>query len=107
MSTDSAEKELVKRITANPKYQELVAGRSCTQWVLSVVMLVIYFSFILVVAFAPKSLGTKISPDSIISVGIPFGVSVIVSAFILTGIYVYKANSKYDELVSQIKEDVK
>ncbi|WP_420886847.1 DUF485 domain-containing protein [Candidatus Magnetaquicoccus inordinatus] len=99
--------ELVKRITANPKYQELVIRRSCFAWILSVVMLIIYYSFIVIVAFWPKSLGTKISPDSVISVGIPFGVFIILSAFLLTGIYVRRANSKYDALISDIKEELK
>jgi len=31
---------------------------------------------------------------------------VIVSAFILTGIYVFRANSEFDRLTSEIKEEV-
>jgi uncharacterized membrane protein (DUF485 family) len=34
--------------------------------------------------------------------GIPIGLFVIVSAFVLTGIYVRKANTTFDELNGQI-----
>jgi uncharacterized membrane protein (DUF485 family) len=38
------------------------------------------------------------------TIGIPIGLFVIVSAFVLTGIYVSKANSKYDTLIRRIVE---
>ena len=107
MNNDPVDAALVQRIKANPKYQELVAKRSGYAWFLSIVMLVIYYAFILVVAFAPKSLGDKISPESVISIGIPIGVLIILSAFILTGLYVFRANSTYDELTRQVKEETK
>ncbi|MEO5352089.1 MAG: DUF485 domain-containing protein [Magnetococcus sp. XQGC-1] len=107
MNNDPVDAALVQRIKANPKYQELVAKRTGFAWFLSIVMLIIYYAFILVVAFAPKSLGDKIAPESVISIGIPIGVLIIVSAFILTGIYVFRANSTYDELTRQVKEETK
>jgi uncharacterized membrane protein (DUF485 family) len=107
MSNESVDSEVIKRIKANPKYLELVIRRSCFAWILSVTMLIIYYAFIVVVAFWPKSLGTKISADSVISVGIPLGVAIILSAFVLTGFYVRRANSKYDTLIHEIKEDLK
>ncbi len=41
------------------------------------------------------------------TIGIPIGLGVILSAFILTGIYVARANSTYDELTRKIIEKVK
>jgi uncharacterized membrane protein (DUF485 family) len=38
------------------------------------------------------------------TIGIPIGLFVIASAFVLTGIYVSKANSKYDTLIRRIVE---
>jgi uncharacterized membrane protein (DUF485 family) len=69
-------------------------------------MLVIYYGFILVIAFAPKVLGTPLSAGSVITVGIPVGLGVIVSAFVLTGIYVARANSQFDRLTREIKEEL-
>jgi uncharacterized membrane protein (DUF485 family) len=92
------------RIEQDPNYQELVRRRSSLGWMLSVIMLVIYFGFILLVAYAPKFLGTPIG-TGVTTIGIPIGLSVIVLAFLLTGIYVRKANSSYDTLIRKIVED--
>ena len=41
------------------------------------------------------------------TVGIPLGLFVIISAFVLTGIYVRRANSEFDALIRQIIEEAK
>lgn len=87
----------------NPNYQELVRRRSSLGWTLSLIMLVIYFGYILLVAFAPKFLGIRLG-TGVMTIGIPIGLFVIVSAFVLTGIYVRKANAKYDVLIRRIVE---
>ena len=92
-----------ERIKQDPNYRELVRERSSLGWTLSLIMLVIYFGFILLVAFAPKFLGTPIG-TGVTTIGIPIGLFVIVSAFVLTGIYVSKANAKYDVLIRRIVE---
>ncbi len=94
-------------IEKNPKFQELVATRKSLGWTLSIVMLVIYFGFILLVAFDRQFLGTPLSAAGVTTIGIPIGLAVIVSAFVLTGIYVVKANARYDELTRQIVEESK
>ncbi|MBF0137524.1 MAG: DUF485 domain-containing protein [Magnetococcus sp. DMHC-1] len=93
-----------KRILSNPKYHELVRKRRRFAWTLSIIMLVIYYAFIVVIAFKPAILATQITSDSIITIGIPIGVGIILSAFILTWIFVMRANGAYDRLTSEIKE---
>jgi uncharacterized membrane protein (DUF485 family) len=90
-------------IQRDPDYQELVRRRSSLGWTLSLIMLVIYFGFILLVAYAPKFLGMRLG-TGVTTIGIPIGLFVIVSAFVLTGIYVSIANSKYDALIRRIVE---
>src|ERR1700730_15748179 len=90
-------------IQRDPNYQELVRRRSSLGWTLSLIMLVIYFGFILLVAYAPKFLGMRLG-TGVTTIGIPIGLFVIASAFVLTGIYVSKANSKYDTLIRRIVE---
>jgi uncharacterized membrane protein (DUF485 family) len=87
----------------DPNYQELVRQRSSFGWTLSLIMLVIYFGFILLVAYAPKFLGMRIG-TGVMTIGIPIGLFVIVSAFVLTGIYVRRANATYDVLIRRIVE---
>jgi uncharacterized membrane protein (DUF485 family) len=96
--------DIVKRIQANPKYTELVTQRRSFGWMLSIIMLVIYYGFVLVVAFNPALLGTKIGAG-VTTLGIPVGIAVILSAFILTGIYVVRANGRYDRLIADIKAE--
>ena len=95
-----------QRIESNPKFRQLVESRGRLATILSITMLVIYFGFILIVAFAPEFLGTPIG-DSVITIGIPIGLLVIVSAFVLTGIYVAKANSTFDQLNDELLREVK
>jgi len=92
------------RIEQDPNYQELVRRRSSLGWMLSLIILVIYFGFILLVAYAPKFLGTRMGAG-VTTIGIPIGLAVIVVAFVLTGIYVRKANSSYDALIRKIVGD--
>lgn len=99
--------EMVDRIKNDPDFLQLVNVRSKFAWTLTIVMLVIYFGFVLVIAFDPSLLGTPLSEGSVTTVGIPVGVGVIISAFILTGIYVRRANSEFDELTARIKAKAK
>ena len=95
------------KIRQNPKFAGLVQQRNNLARVLTIVMLVLYFGFILLVAFAPGFLGTPISGGSVTTIGIPVGLLVIISAFVLTGIYVAKANTTFDSLNQQILEESK
>lgn len=98
--------DTVTTIRNHPKYQELVKKRTRFSWIMAIIMLLIYYSFIMTIAFAPGFLGTPISEDAVTTVGIPIGIGVIISAFILTGIYVVRANTKFDRLNAEIKEEV-
>jgi uncharacterized membrane protein (DUF485 family) len=93
-------------IRQEPLFRELVDKRTRFAWQLSAAMLVIYFGFIAIIAFAPKLLATPIG-GGVTTVGIPVGLLVIVSAFVLTGLYVHRANSQFDPITRQIMEKVK
>jgi uncharacterized membrane protein (DUF485 family) len=99
--------DVLKRVQSNPKFLELVHKKTSLGWTLSAVMLVIYYGFILLLAFAPKVLGTPLSAGSVTTVGIPIGVLIILSAFVLTGVYVRKANTEFDQLNQEIVEEAK
>ncbi len=99
-------KEQVLEIKNNPKYQKLVGTRRRFAWTLTIIMLVVYYTFILLIAFSPETLGAKISPDSMITVGIPVGLAIIVFSFVMTGIYVRRANGEFDGLLSDLKNDI-
>ena len=99
--------ELVDRIKNDPDFLKLVSERSRFAWILTIIILVIYFGFVLIIAFDPSFLGTPLFEGSVTTIGIPIGVGVILSAFILTGIYVRLANGEFDELTRRIKAKAK
>ncbi|WP_373073983.1 DUF485 domain-containing protein [Sulfurimonas sp.] len=100
------EKELVEKIKANPDYQKLVKVRTSFAVKLTIAMLVVYFAFILTIAFNPAALGAPLGADTVTTIGIPVGIAVIVFAFVLTGIYTKRANSEFDELANAVKKSV-
>ena len=100
-------KELVDRIKNNPKYTELITKRSSFAAKLAIFMLVIYYGFILVIAFDKEFFATKLSDEGVMTVGWPIGAAIILIAFITTLIYVVRANGEFEELEMAIKNDVK
>lgn len=98
--------DIYERIEKTPQFKQLVARRERFAWLLSAIMLGLYVTFILLIAFAPQLLGTPISAGSVTTWGIPMGVGLILSAFILTGIYVYRANGEFDTLNQAILDEV-
>ena len=92
----------VRRIYQSPAFAQLRARRGRFGLVLTVLMCTIYYGFVLTVAFAPQLLATKI--DEVITLGIPLGLGVIVSAIVLTAVYVYRANREFDRLAAEALE---
>jgi uncharacterized membrane protein (DUF485 family) len=99
--------EAVKKIVNDPNFITLTRERSKFGWILTVAMLVVYFAFILVIAFNPSFFGTPLAEGGVTTVGIPVGVGVIIFAFVITGIYVKRANSEFDDLTNKIKSKAK
>ncbi|MBP6123763.1 MULTISPECIES: DUF485 domain-containing protein [Providencia] len=95
-----------KKVEDNPRFKELVRKRSRFSWLLSAITLILYVGFIFLIAFDPSWLGTPISEGSYITRGIPVGVGLIVISFVLTGLYVIRANSEYDRLTAEILQEV-
>ena len=89
----------------NPRFQELVRRRSSFAWTLAIVMLVIYYGFILLVAFGKGFLATRIG-SGVMTVGIPLALGVIVMAFVLTAVYVQRANGEFDKLTDELTREV-
>ncbi len=98
---------LYKQIYADPEFHELERKRGVFSWTLACITLLVYFSFILVIAFVPEWFARPISEGSIITWGIPCGLGVIFLSFILTGIYVFRANGEFDHLTRDIVDHVR
>jgi len=100
------QEDMIHKIKSNPKYHELVSKRNSFKWIMAIIMLVVYYAFILTIAFDKEFMAQPLSAGSVTTIGIPIGVAVIVFAFVLTGIYVFRANAVFDKLTREIKEEV-
>ena len=98
--------DIAKKVRANPKFAELVRTRSSLGLKLTIATLVLYYGYILLIAFDPKLLGTKLGAG-VMTLGMPVGLVVIILSFVLVGIYVKKANAAFDRLTQQIVEETK
>ncbi len=98
-------KEQIEQVKNNPKYQELVKKRSKFAWTLSIIMLVVYYAFIMTIAFDPELLGTKMG-SGVMTIGIPIGLAIIFISFLLSGIYVRRANGEFDALTKEVREEL-
>jgi len=95
-------KELVERIKANPKYNELISKRSSFAIKLAVFVLIVYYGFILTIAFDKEIFATKLSEDSVMTIAWPIAIIIILIAFFSTLIYVIKANGEFEDLEMSI-----
>ena len=95
---------MVERIQRNPKYQQLKRTRSRYGWMLTILMLVVYYGYIGLIAFDKEFLARPLGAG-VTTIGIPIGMAVIVFSVIITGLYVRRANGEFDAMTREIIED--
>ena len=95
---------MVERVQRNPKYQQLKQARSRFGWLLTILMLVVYYGYIGLIAFDKEFLARPLG-TGVTTIGIPIGMAVIVFTIAIVGIYVRRANREYDALTRDILED--
>ncbi len=88
--------------SAAQRLRDLGRARTRIGLSLTAAVVIIYFGFIGAVAFAKPLLGWQVAPG--LSIGILFGASVIVAAWLLTWIYVRWANVHYDGALRALRE---
>lgn len=99
--------DLYQQIENSAHFRELVEKRQRFAFLLSIIMLIIYVGFILLIAFAPHWLGTPLHAGTTVTRGIPIGIGVILISFVLTAVYVWRANSEFERLTRAVLSEVK
>ncbi len=99
--------DIYQQIENSAHFKELVEKRQRFAAILSLIMLVIYVGFILLIAFAPGWLGTPLHAGTSVTRGIPIGIGVIVISFVLTAVYVWRANGEFERLTNAVLREVK
>ena len=103
--TDPNER-MVARIEANPKYQELKRKRNSFGWILTILMLVVYYGFIGLIAFDKEFLARRIGAG-VTTLGIPIALGLIVFTVLITAFYVWRANSEFDRMVDDVLQEAR
>lgn len=89
------------------KFRQFVSFRNKISLILSLVVLVCYYAFVLSVGLFPEVLGYRLGPSSI-TLGIIAGLFIIVLSIIVTGIYTFLANTYFDKdqenILNQLQE---
>lgn len=88
----------------SPEFKQLVRGKWTISIILTLLLFVVYYGYIVLIATDKAFLAQKIGQYT--TLGIPFGVGVIVAAWLLTAIYVVWANRVHDVEVKRLVEDL-
>lgn len=96
---------VAERVAANPTYQSLKATRSRFGWTLTIAILVVYYGFVLLIAFGKDLLAIPLG-GGVTTLGIPVGFGVIVFTIVITALYVRRANDEFDVLSEKVKQEV-
>jgi cation/acetate symporter len=97
--------EMYEHMRANPKFQQLVARRTRFAWILTFIVLGMFYGFVLVVAFKPAILGRPIAQGSMVTIGVAVELFMFIFFWVLTAVYVRRANGEFDELTQEIVKD--
>ena len=93
------------KIRSNPKFAELVGKRTRFAIILSLVVLVPYYSYMLLVSLQPQLFAAKISEGSVITIGWPIAALIVFGGWLLTGVYVSRANGEFDAMTQEILKE--
>ena len=96
---------IYKNMRNHPQFKELVQKRSRFAWTLAVIVLVLFYGFVLTVAFNPTALGQPIAEGSKFTVGVVLELFLFILFWVLTAYYVRRANTEFDALNQKIIRD--
>jgi uncharacterized membrane protein (DUF485 family) len=87
-------------------FKALVSTKNTVSWILTIIELVLYFGFVALIAYNKPFLAQKLTAGKATTIGIPIAVGTIFVSWVLTGIYIFWANSKYDSMVKKLKDKI-
>jgi len=96
---------MYERMRANPKFQELVSKRTRFATILAAIVLSMFYGFVMVVAFNPAALGQPVSEGSMLTVGVALELFMFIFFWVLTAVYVNRANTEFDALTQEIVKE--
>jgi len=93
---------MYQQMRSNPKFKELVSRRGRFAAVLSAIVLVAFYGYILLVAYAPATVAQPLHQGSTVTVGILYELSMFVGFWVLVALYVRRANTEFDAITAEL-----
>jgi len=97
-------KQTARQMLDSPEFKAMVTKRWTISVVLTAILFVIYYGYIVLIAADKAFMAQKIG--EVTTLGIPLGVLVILLSWVLTAIYVIWANKVHDPEVRNLKSRV-
>ena len=91
-----------RKMLESHEFRHLVARRWRVSLILTALLFVLYYGYIVLIAADKALLSTKLG--DVVTLGIPMGAAVIVGAWVLTACYVVWANRIYDPEVARLRK---
>ena len=98
---------MYERMRSNPKFHQLVQTRGRFAWTLAIAVLTAFYGFVMLVAFRGSFLAQPVAEGSALTWGIAFGSTIFVSFWLLTALYVRRANGEFDTLTEEIVREAR
>jgi uncharacterized membrane protein (DUF485 family) len=90
-----------RELLDSKEFHHLLARRWLVSLSLTGALFVLYYGYIILIAVNRPFVSQRISGAT--TLGIPLGAAVIVGAWVLTAIYVFWANTRYDGEVDRLR----
>jgi uncharacterized membrane protein (DUF485 family) len=98
--------ETYEKIASSSEFEQLVRKRNRFAFTLSAIILVIYYAFVIFASTSGATFATPIAEGSKIVIGLLIGWGIQIFAFLMTGVYVARANSEYDGMTRNVIQEV-
>jgi uncharacterized membrane protein (DUF485 family) len=98
-------KASVREVLESAEFRGLVARRWRVSMLLSGLLFLLYYGYIILIALSPQLLSRRISGAT--TLGIVLAAAVIAGAWVLTAAYVVWANRHYDPSVGRLRQRIR
>lgn len=92
---------LEEGIAADPRYQALVRDRQRFSWTLTAITVLVYSSFISLIAFDKPLMARPIGGGTV-SLAVVLGAAMLVGTVAICAVYVRRANGEYDARLGEL-----
>ena len=102
-----SQENIQAKIRNQPKFAELVGKRTRFAVLLSLLVLVPYYSYMFLVSTQPQLFAARIGEGSVITIGWPIAALIVIGGWLLTGVYISRANGEFDNLTQEVLKEAR